>query len=300
MSLFKKNKNTKIKNSYIGFTIVSTIFLSVYSIGILALIGWALLSSFKVGIFAFDDNIFGLPTELNFENYKFVLSNLAVKISTDGPTKKVYFFELLFNSLSIALGCTIVTLIAHASVAYLCAKYPCKYTKLIHALVIFAMVYPQVSALASTMVIIRGLHLYDSYIGMLFMKFSFGGTYFLILYATFKGIAWDYAEAAFMDGASNLTVFIKIMLPMASGTLGTLFILQFIGYWNGYQFNLVYLPSMPTIAYGLYRFSTDPSNYVTVPIQFAASIMLAVPMLLLFIATKEKILGSISIGGLKG
>jgi ABC-type glycerol-3-phosphate transport system permease component len=87
---------------------------------------------------------------------------------------------------------------------------------------------------------------------------------------------------------------------MASGTLGTLFILQFIAYWNGYEFNLIYLPSMPTIAYGIYRFSVDPSNKVTIPAQFAASISLAIPMIILFACTKEKILGSISIGGLKG
>lgn len=304
MALFKKklksNKKNKIKNSYLGFTIISTTVLAIYSLGILLLLGWALMSSFKVGIFAFTDDIFGLPKELDFSNYFYVFKNLAIKIDSASGTRDVFFPELLFNSLSIALGCTISTLVAHAVVAYACAKYPCKYTKFIYALVIFVMVYPQISSLASTMVIVRAIRIYDTYFGMIFMKFGFVGTYFLILYATFRGIAWDYAEAAFIDGASHATVFLKIMLPMASGTLGTLFILQFIGYWNAYEFNLVYLPSMPTIAYGLYRFSNDASNYQTPPIQFAASIALAVPMIILFICTKEKILGSISIGGLKG
>lgn len=296
----KSDKKNKIKNSYVGFTIVSTIILSLYSLGVILLLSWAFISSFKVGVFAFSDNIFGLPEKWSLDNYAYVLRELSVRVTSVTPSKEVFFFELLFNSLSIAVGCTLSTIIAHAFVAYVCAKYRCRYTKILYAIVIFVMIYPGISSLASTMVIVRGIGIYDTYFGMLFMKFNFIGTYFLILYATFRGIAWDYAEAAFIDGASNMTVFFRIMLPMASGTLGTLCVLQFISYWNAYEFNLVYLPSMPTIAYGLYRFSSSPSNNVTIPIQFAASIMLAIPMIILFALTKNKILGSISIGGLKG
>lgn len=298
----KINKKNKIKSSYFGFTVISTIVLSIFCFGIFFLLGWAFLSSFKVGFFAFTDNLFGLP-EINsnmFDNYINVFKNFKITITTVSPTRDVKFFEMLFNSLAIAIGCSLSTIIAHAVMAYTCAKYSCKWTKFLYAFVIFTMIMPQLNTLAPMLLIVRGLRIYDTYIGMIIMKFTYLGMYFLILYATFKGIAWDYAEAAFMDGADNFTVFFRIMLPQASATLGVLFILQFIGYWNAYEFNLVYLPSMPTIAYGLYRFSVDASNTVTIPQRFAASILLAIPMIGLFLAAKDKIMGSISVGGLKG
>lgn len=297
----KRNRN-KIKNSYLGFTVVSSVVLSVFCLGIFFLLGWAFISSLKIGNLTFADNLFGLP-KINakmFDNYVSVFNSFKITITSVTPTKDVYFFEMLGNSLLIAIGCSFSTIFAHAVMAYVCAKYSCKWTKFLYAVVIFTMIMPQLNTLAPMLLIVRGLHIYDTYIGMIIMKFTYLGTYFLILYATFKGIAWDYAEAAFIDGAGNFTVFLKIMLPMASATLGVLFVLQFIGYWNAYEFNLIYLPSMPTIAYGLYRFSVDASNNITIPQQFAASIMLAIPMIALFIATKDKIMGSISIGGLKG
>ena len=294
-----KNKKNKIKSSYKGFAIVSTVFLSIYSLSILFMLGWALLSTFK-GRFDFSDNVFRLPQEWIFSNYKTVFENLAVNIRLDHGTRDVLFPELLFNSLALAFGGATMTIVAHVLVAYACAKYPFKYTKFLYAFVIFTIIFPTVNNLPSTMLIVRGLGLYDNYLGILFMKFGFLGTYFLILYATFKSIAWDYAEAAFIDGASNLRVLVSIMIPMASASIGTIFVLSLIAYWNDYMTNVLYMPSMPTISYALFLFRSNPSGEITVPVILTASICLCIPVLALFIAFKNKIIGNLSIGGLKG
>ena len=137
--------------------------------------------------------------------------------------------------------------------------------------------------------------------GMLFMKSYVTGLYFLSFYAALRVIPKDYEEAAYLDGAGNLRVMFNIMLPMASGVCATVFLLNFIGFWNDYQTPMVYMPGYPTLAYGLYYLCNVPRNDIdsSVPMQLAGCMLMAIPLLILFIACNKKLLGNVSLGGLK-
>ena len=143
--------------------------------------------------------------------------------------------------------------------------------------------------------------MYNTVYGMLFMKSYVTGLYFLSFYAALRVIPKDYMEAAYLDGAGNFRVMFRIMLPMASGVFFTILLLSFIQFWNDYQTPLIYMPSYPTLAYGLYYYVNGSYEAETssVPMQLGGCMLMAIPLFAIFIAFQKKLLGGVSLGGLK-
>ena len=110
-----------------------------------------------------------------------------------------------------------------------------------------------------------------------------------------------YAEAAFIDGASHFTVFFRIMLPLVKTTFAALMLLSFISFWNDYYTPMIYLPSMPTLSYGLYYYShSSGQGQSLIPMQLAACMIASFPIMILFLALRKRLMGSLTLGGLKG
>ncbi|MBQ7880117.1 MAG: carbohydrate ABC transporter permease, partial [Clostridia bacterium] len=116
----------------------------------------------------------------------------------------------------------------------------------------------------------------------------------------FKGISWSYAEAAILDGANPYVIFFRIMLPQAKGIVLTYAITNSIAFWNEYQSIVLYLPSYPTLASGLFEFKARATRRANYPVYFAGLIISMIPTLVLFSAFSGRIMTSISVGGLKG
>ena len=147
---------------------------------------------------------------------------------------------------------------------------------------------------------VRTLGLYDSMLGQYCLKVSFLGIYFLIFYASVKSAGNEFAEAASIDGAGHFSIMYKIYFPLLASVFTGIVILDFIGFWSDYMTPLYYLPSFPTISYGLNYIQYATSNSVTIPIILGASLMSSIPVVLIFIIFRNKIMGNMSFGGLKG
>jgi raffinose/stachyose/melibiose transport system permease protein len=119
-----------------------------------------------------------------------------------------------------------------------------------------------------------------------------------MLYSFFKSVSWEYAEAVFLDGGNDFTVFFKIMIPIAFPMVMTLFITGFIAQWNSYEAVLLYMPSFPTLAVGIYKVSGYFDN--DRPLHYASMIISMIPVTIIFIAFSDVIMKNLSIGGLKG
>ena len=93
----------------------------------------------------------------------------------------------------------------------------------------------------------------------------------------------------------------RIMIPLAKNVFATIFLLRLIGLWNDYQTPLLYFPSKPTLSYGLYRFTTDTAGVAgtSTPLALATCFLLMIPILIVFLFTSEKLIGNVSVGGLK-
>jgi multiple sugar transport system permease protein len=299
-----KHMHLKKENNKNWLMIIIVVFLVIYAISILAPFAWGVITSFKTKDDFRNNFNFGLPLmEGGYVNYINSLKQLKVQVdSIDGSSRYVYFPELFTNSFIYSLGCAIIQNIVSCMVAYLCAKYSHhKVTKLIYGIVIVTMILPICGSLASEIQMAKNLGLFDSFFGIFIMRANFLGMNFMIFYAAFKTIPNDFAEAAQMDGASHFQILIKIMVPLIMPTFFITFLLSFIGYWNDYYIPMIYLPSHPTIAYALYCFQTNSNSAVSfVPAKLAACIIVFVPVFILFLIFRKKLIGNLTVGGLKG
>ena len=126
---------------------------------------------------------------------------------------------------------------------------------------------------------------------------SFGEN-FIILFATFKGLSWEYAEAAFIDGAGHFRVWWQVMIPQVLSPMFALFMVGFIGRWSDTDTALLFMRTHPTLASGLYEYSVrDDYN---VPVLFSGFMLSMIPVLALYIAFQKTIMDIQIGGGLKG
>lgn len=269
--------------------------LVLYTLSLFLPILWSVMTSLK-SRGDFSENPLGLPTKWMFSNYAQVFSKFTVKVGSDYVTMP---FMILY-SLLYALGCSFFSTVAHCITAYAVARFNFKLSKVIYGAVIVCMILPIVGALPSELSMARRLKIYDTFIGVWFMKAHFLGMYFLVFHATFKALPKEFHEAAAVDGASNFRVLWSIVLPLVKLTFFVIMLIHFIGFWNDYQTPMLYLPSYPTLAFGLYLFEFSSDNKLsTVPMKLAGCMIVLVPIMVLFLIFHDRLIGNISMGGVK-
>lgn len=293
-----------MKNNFKGLKtlkspVVTILFLIlfVYVAILLYLLVWGVYSSFKTRL-DFSDYPLNLPTSWTIDNYIAVMQNLDVTVSF---SRTVGFFESFFYSIIYAVGSAFFATVTKLVVAYLCAMYNFRFSKFVYGIVIVTMILPIVGALPAEINMMTDLRLIDTFLGSFFMRANFLGIYFLLFYDFFKKMDKGYAEAAKLDGASDLRVLLNIAVPIASNLFFTIFLLQFVVFWNEYQVPMVFLESYPTVAYILYRFSSDPSAGILSgePAKLAGCVLLLLPILIIFLIFNERLMTNLTVGGLK-
>jgi len=276
--------------------IVAFIILAVYSVSLLLPLLWMLMNSFKDGTeYAMDvvaATTLRFPEAWKFSNYANVFAEITYN--------NVNFFGMLGDSIYFIVVGSGLELFFTTAVSYVISKYKFKGRNFIYSVAIFAMTMPIIGNMASGIKLRAAFGIYDNLLAVFFTAGAGAfGFNFLMLYAFFKSVPWSYAEAVFIDGGNHFTVFFRIMLPLAMPMVTTLFILSAIAGWNDYTTPMLYFPSFPNVAMGLYMVSQtltrgDMSTY------YAALVITTVPVVALFAGFSDKIMKNYSIGGLKG
>lgn len=283
------------------FGIVSTALLAVYAFLLIFPLCWALVTAMKERL-DFRANPMGLPAVWYPENFLIAFQKAFVIVDTEKWGRHAaYLPEMFLWSLIFAIGTTIVNVGSRCCTAYIMAKYK-KYwlPALMHNVIIVLLIVPDVGNLGSSLLIYRAVGIYDNMAMWMLFACGFTGSNTLIMYASFRGVSWGYAEAALIDGANNYTIMFRIMIPMIKPVILGLMLLQFKAWWNDYSAPMIYLPSYPVVAYGLFKFQNSNDNAVSIPVQMAASVMVATPIVLLYIIFRDQLVGNMSIGGIKG
>lgn len=278
------------------FSAVCFLFLLAYSFVLVYPFLWGICTSFK-SITDFTKNPIGLPETWIFSNYVTAFEYFYVQL---GPREFVYIEEMALYSILYAGGCAFVQTLSACVVAYATAKFNFRFSKIVYSVVLVTLVLPIVGSLPSEIQMTVRLGIYDTMLGAWILKANFLGMYYLVFYASFRGISPSFSEAAKIDGASNRKILTSIMLPLVKGTFFTIMLINFVAYWNDYQTPLVYIPSYPTLAYGLYRynFSTLPEISDT-PMKLAGCMIVFIPIFIVFVCFQKQLIGNISMGGVK-
>ena len=254
---------------------------------------WAFNNSLKT-FDEYSENNFILTKSWDFYNYFKVFNGT---FQYNGVT----YLGMLYNSLWILVVRVFVNIASSLMLAYAIARFEFPGRKFLYAVVIFANTIPIIGSGPATFKLLNSLNMVENP-ATIWLSWAGGFDFaFIVLYGYFKGISSSYSESAYVEGAGELRVFFSIILPQIVPCVIAIMITQAIGVWNDYSTVMIYLRTRPNLAYGLYMFNTE-SIYISnsKPIYFAAAVISAVPVIVLYACTQKLILTNMTAGGLKG
>lgn len=215
--------------------------------------------------------------------------------------KNYTYLDMLFNSVWITAVKVTVNILASTFLAYAVARFRFPGRNFLYAVVIFSQTIPIVGTGAASYKLFTQLGFINNPSLMWIAWFSAFDFAFIVLYGTFRGISPTYSESAKLDGANNLTVLFKIVMPQAFPCIAALAIQQSITVWNDYTTSLIYLRDYPNIAYGLFVTEKSISYIENARALYSAVVCISmVPILILYACSQKLILTNMNAGGLKG
>ena len=292
---FKKSP-LRVKIIYICFFVMFLMFALAYIYPMV----WAIINSLKTDRQFAADSL-SLPEQWRFQNYVSVFKDFKVA-GTDIRGKDMYrYFDMLFNSLWILVVYVFVNVVSSALLAYSMARFRFPGRNFLYAVIIFANTIPIIGSGPARYKLAVFLNMINNPTTIWLMWASGFDFAFIVFYGYFKGVSASYSESAKIDGASNWTVLIKVILPQIIPCIVAIAITQAIGVWNNYSISMIYLPIYPNLAYGMYLFKDyyylvkDP-----MPIYFATAVISSIPIIVLYACSQNLILTNMTTGGLKG
>ena len=259
-------------------------------LGILLMVGpflWMLLGSLKPQAeFLVSPPTF-LPQAATTDNYERLFGQLD-------------FPRFFFNSSVVALVVTVGNVLFCPMLGYSLAKLNWRGKRLIMGLVLATLMVPAGITLIPNFVLMRNLGLVNTYPGLI-LPFLVGPFGVFLTRQFMYGIPDELLEAARMDGASEWRIFWQIVIPLTVPVLATLGILTFLGTWNSFLYPLVMAqePGMYTLPVALATFATG-QHQADHGMLMAGSVVLVVPVLIVFVLFQRWITEGIATTGLKG
>lgn len=274
----------------------------IYCASLLIPLFWMVNTSLK-GPFEYTVDLFGVVKKPFWSNYTKILPMIQVKESDTTYGLPI----MLFNSFYHAFVGPLQSNLWMFMVAYVIARVKFKGGQFIYNLGLVIMLIPLTGSTAATMIFKQKIGLYDKlYLSDIIPPSTpFSGIYFMMLYSALKAIPVDYSDAARIDGAGEYRIMFQIIFPMVLPTIATFFLLAFINAWNLYEDFLVWYPSTPNLAYGLWRFqsgtgATAGANGATIPMILAGFVIAMIPTMAIYLSAQGLISSKFTVGGLKG
>ncbi|MBQ9008653.1 MAG: carbohydrate ABC transporter permease [Clostridia bacterium] len=207
----------------------------------------------------------------------------------------------LINSLMIAGGATVISMLCAIPAAYAMARMNFRIKKAYLGFVIMSQMFSPVVLLVGISRLMNTLHLNDSLIGLMFINAAFNQAFAIwLLRGTFVSISSEMEQAAFIDGCSTLSALLRILIPIASPGIVTTLIFVFINSWNEYTVSTVLISTQTNrpITVGITQFSSF--NMIEWQYLFAAALLATVPVVILFMLIEKHLAAGLTSGGVKG
>ncbi|MCY3710567.1 MAG: carbohydrate ABC transporter permease [Caldilineaceae bacterium] len=252
---------------------------------------WLLSSSLKTELAIFRYPPEWIPDPILFSNY--------VDAWTTRP-----FALYVRNTIVILLLNEVAVLVSASFCAYGFARIDFPGRNVWFAILLATVMLPGIVTMIPQFVIFSRIGWVNTILPLT-VPFFFGGGAFniFLLRQFFRTLPAELADAAYIDGASEITIYWRIMLPLAKPALATIAIFTFIGTWNDFMGPLLYLAKDPnkfTVALGLAMFRTAFAGRTRWDLLMAASTMMIIPVIFVFFVAQRYFIQGIAISGLKG
>jgi len=252
---------------------------------------WLLTSSLKteLGVFRYPPQ--WIPNPPQFQNY------------VEAWTKKP-FGTYLWNTFVILMINEVGIIFSASLVGYAFARIDFPGRDLLFSVVLATMMLPGVVTLIPRFVIYSRIGWVNTILPLTVPSFFGGGAFnIFLLRQFFRSLPAELADAARVDGASEIGIFWRIMMPLTKPALATVAVFTFIGVWNDYMGPLLYLSKdvkKYTVALGLATFRNAFAGRTRWDLIMAASTMMVAPVVLIFFLAQKNFVQGIAVSGLKG
>jgi len=227
-----------------------------------------------------------LPAAVTLDNYRTLFGGVGMG-------------RYVFNSLAIAVLATLLSVSFNVMAGYAFAKLRFRGRDAIFRTLLGALVIPGQVAMLPLFLMLKPLGLINTYGGAIVPAMaSVFGIFVVRQFA--RGIPDDLLEAARIDGASELRIFLTIVVPLLVPVLVTLAVFSFLGSWNDFMWPLIVLTddalhTLPVALAGLSREHVQDNE-----LMMAGSVVTVLPVLVLFIALQRHYMAGLMAGGVKG
>lgn len=262
------------------------LFLLINALLVLGPVIWTVLASFKPG-----SNMFSS----SFSGWSFSLEHY-VALFQDTP-----YLQWYLNTFALATANMLISLVVVTMTAYVFSRYRFKGKRNVLMGVLVLQMFPAFLSMTAIYILLSKLNLIDTYAGLLFVYVA-GSLPFMtwLVKGYFDAIPTSLDEAAKIDGAGHMTIFIEIILPLARPILVFVALVSFTGPWMDFILPTLILRSEEKMTLAIGIFSWITSNSAENFTLFAAgSLLVAVPITLLFVATQKHITTGLVSGAVK-
>jgi len=215
----------------------------------------------------------------------------------------IFVFPLplyLRNTLVIAAFNVVGTMLSCTAPAYALSRMRWKGRDLLFLLILGTMMIPPQVTLIPMYIIWHRLGVLDTYVPLILPSYLGWAFATFLARQYFTTIPLELEDAARVDGCGYFSTFLRIMLPLSVPLMVTLALFSFVGDWNDFFGPLIYLttPSKYTLQLGLLSFR---GQYITnIPALMAASVLILLPVILIFLFGQTYFIRSVVLSGLKG
>ncbi len=243
----------------------------------------------------------GFQTELNPFEGGWTLDHFRDVVSAKTPEGEWLFGPQLWNSLIVSGVTTVVGVGLATTAAYAFSRFRFVGRNGGMTLFLVTQMFPGILMLIPTYVILNSLGLLDSLLGLA-LVYSTTSIPFSVwmLKGYFDTIPKELEESAVMDGASRLTIFVRIILPLAAPAIAVTALFSFMTAWNEFvlAFTFVNDPLAQTLPVTIQRYA-DPKSTLWGSFA-AASVIVSIPVMALFYALQKYLVGGLTAGSVKG
>jgi len=275
-----------VGNSRVGMSFLY-VFLTLASLVAVFPLLWIILSSFKTSGEMASHPLAFFPETWTFDYYKRVITNLN-------------FGTNIKNSLIVSLSATAITIVISSLAAYGIVRFFPRTGKKMTKLLITTYMFPPILLAVPYSIIIIKIGLVNSFTGLVLTYLSFSVPYAVwMLIGFFQTVPLEIEEAAKVDGAGKLRVFLQVVLPVVSPGIVATAIYTFINAWNEFLFALLLINTSSKMPISVALYSLTGSEILDWGEMMAASVIVILPSVIFFMFIQKKIAGGLSDGSVK-
>ena len=207
----------------------------------------------------------------------------------------------LWNTLIFTVITTAIMLVVITLAAFAFARLEFRGKNIAFALFLSLMMIPNELVIITNFVTITNLDLRNSFLGLILPSVT-SVFYIYLLRENFAQIPDELYYAAKVDGTSDLRYLRKVMIPICRPTLITIIILKFIECWNSYVWPRLITddPNYYLVSNGIQEIRENGFGRENIPAMMAAVVVISLPLIVLFLIFRKKVMAGVSRGGTKG